>query len=262
MLFKGKKLKPMTVIIIFICLFVSIYLVGFLLGRMSIEAPTTKDVNEQSQNVVEDNRSKMKLLLSSKKIFLTYKNASNIKIEKQSMNDLKYFFNEISKIRAVENYKPTYVGYTNTGVKFSTDLVYFKLYDLQSEEFYKVPINSKKSFEKLLIKSIFTSFDFLSRYDMWNEVVLKYKDESKQIFPWSKNDLAHTLLFKREVGKVQPEKYANEKNYEMDVKGDIFSLKIETRSQDFIKVTCKGATTYYEVEPTFYNYLKEEVFSK
>lgn len=56
----------------------------------------------------------------------------------------------------------------------------FRVYTVNKEEYYKVPVSSKDAFKKLLDESIYTSFDLLSHYKDWKEVTITHGKEIKK----------------------------------------------------------------------------------
>ena len=75
--------------------------------------------------------------------------------------------------------------------------------------------------------------------------------------------MINKILYKREVGKIQPEKEFTrvKDNYTIKVDKSGVVLSIQTMGKDFIKVTCGDNTAYYEVYPYLYNYLHYKEFN-
>ena len=122
--------------------------------------------------------------------------------------------------------------------------------------------NTKDEFKKILEKSIYTSFDFVKQYKTWKEVKITYKDKTKNLSRWKYDDLANTMASKRIVGKVQPEKSKERSDYNfvIQIKADNYEAKIETMGEDYVKISSKDLSSYYEVHTALYTYIKDEVF--
>ena len=133
---------------------------------------------------------------------------------------------------------------------------------VNKEEYYKIPVSSKDEFKKILEKSIYTSFDFVKQYKTWKEVKITYKDKTKNLSRWKYDDLANTMASKRIVGKVQPEKSKERSDYNfvIQIKADNYEAKIETMGEDYVKISSKDLSSYYEVHTALYTYIKDEVF--
>ena len=64
----------------------------------------------------------MTQLRSKKKIYMSTGEIQNIKVEKFIGMKLKYELTKFSKVRKPEKFTPIYTGYSDDGVRFSTDL--------------------------------------------------------------------------------------------------------------------------------------------
>ena len=148
------------------------------------------------------------------------------------------------------------------GVRFSTDLNLFRIYTVNEEVYYKIPVSEKTRFEKILSGSIYTSFDFVKKYKTWKNVSVSYNDQKKTIHKWKYDDLAYKMSSKRIVGKIQPEKNKERSkyNFTIDIQGDNYTLKIETMGKDYVKISSDKGEAYYEVSIALYEYLREEIF--
>lgn len=258
---KKRKLKKKAAILIGVVVFFIIYFISFKIG-LNMEKDKS-EVPKKVETEEEDTRSLMTQIKEKKKIYVSDKNIENIKIEEDMWNDIKFFFSDFKKVRnTTSSYEAVYEGYSDDGVKFSTDLNFFRVYTVNKEEYYKVPVDSKSAFKKLLDESIYTSFDLLSHYKDWKEVNISHGKEIKKIHRWKFDDLAHKMISKRVVGKVQPEKSKerSEYNFTIDIKGDNFAVKVETMGKDYVKVTSKKTVSYYEVHTSLFDYLKNEIF--
>ncbi|MCC0654443.1 hypothetical protein [Clostridioides sp. ES-S-0001-03] len=257
---KKRKLKKKAAILIGVVVFFIIYFISFKIG-LNMEKDKS-EVPKKVETETEDNRSLMTQIKEKKKIYVSDKNVENIKIEEDMWNEIKFFFSEFKKVRNTTSYEAIYEGYSDDGIKFSTDLNFFRVYTVNKEEYYKVPIDSKNSFKKLLDESIYTSFDLLSHYKDWKEVTITYGKETKKVHKWKFDDLAHKMISKRVVGKVQPEKSKerSDYNFSINIKGENFAVKVDTMGKDYVKVTSKKTVSYYEVHTSLFDYLKNEIF--
>ncbi|WP_242824233.1 hypothetical protein [[Clostridium] dakarense] len=218
----------------------------------------TKNIEEQE----EDTRSLVNQISSKKKIYVSDSKVENVKIEETYWDEIKVLFSEFTKVRKPDSFNPVYNGYSDDGVRFSTDLNYFRVYTVNKEEYYKIPVATKKEFNKLIDESIYTSFDFIKQYKGWESVEITYKEETKKIHKWKFDDLAYKMGAKRIVGKVQPEKSKerSDYNFTIKIKGEHYDAKVETMSKDYVKITSGKAVSYYEVTPTLFDYIKEDIF--
>ena len=92
------------------------------------------------------------------KIYLSDGIVSDIRAEQELLEEIRYCFEDISKIRKPQSYKSIYEGYSDDGLKFSTDLNVMRIYTVNEEEYYKIPVTSKDELKNILNKIIFTSF--------------------------------------------------------------------------------------------------------
>ena len=254
-----RKVKKSAILIMGIICFFIIYFAAFNYFSNIGKGQGAKipDVEEKV-----DARSLLSQFKSKKKIYISDGNVSNVRMEEEKVQEFQYSFNEFSKIRTPDSYKPIYEGYTDDDIKFSTDLNVIRIYTVNKEEYYKIPVSSKDEFKKILEKSIYTSFDFVKQYKTWKEVKITYKDKTKNLSRWKYDDLANTMASKRIVGKVQPEKSKERSDYNfvIQIKADNYEAKIETMGEDYVKISSKDLSSYYEVHTALYTYIKDEVF--
>lgn len=257
---KKRKIKKEFWIIGAVILFFVVYFVTFKIARSWDEESSaqTKNIEEQE----EDTRSLISQISSKKKIYMSDSKVENVKIEETYWDEIKVLFSEFAKVRKPQAHNPVYNGYSDDGVRFSTDLNYFRVYTVNKEEYYKIPVATKEEFNKLIDESIYTSFDFIKQYKGWENVEISYKDETKNIHKWKFDDLAYKMGAKRIVGKVQPEKSKerSDYNFTIEIKGKHYDAKVETMSKDYVKITSGDAVSYYEVTPTLFDYIKDEIF--
>ena len=204
----------------------------------------------------------MTQLQSKNKIYMSTGDIQNIKVEEVYWDEVKYELTKFSKVRNQEKFTPIYTGYSDDGVRFSTDLNFFRIYTVKQEVYYKVPVSEKSKLDELLSGSIYTSFDFVKQYKTWKNVKISYNNETKTIHKWKYDDLVYKMSSKRVVGKVQPEKSKDRSkyNFTIDIQGEDYNLKIETMGPYYVKITSDKGLAYYEVSIALYDYLRDEIF--
>ena len=256
---KRRRVKKSAILVAVIILFFSVYFLAFNIS--------SKIANKDTQNAVqidkqEDNRSLLKQLNDKDKIYLSDKVVSDVRVDEELLEELRYSFEDISKIRTPQSYTSIYEGYSDDGLKFSTDLNVIRIYNVNEEEYYKIPVSSKEEFKNILDKSIYTSFDFVKQYKTWTSVKITYKDTTKNLSRWKYDDLANTMASKRVVGKVQPEKSKQRSKYNfiIEIKADNYEAKIETMGENYVKINAKNLSSYYEVHTALYDYIKNDIF--
>ena len=256
---KRRKLKKQVVLIIAIISFFAVYFFAFQFGTY-LDKKNEEPVKQVEE--IEDTRPLITQLKSENKIYISNSEIENIRIEENNWEEIKYLFTKFSKIRTPEKFTPTYNGYTDKGLKFSTDLNYLRVYKVNSEEYYKVPVEEKSEFEKVLKESMYTSFDFIKQYKTWKNVTIYYNDNKKTIHKWKFDDLSYKMAAKRLVGKVQPEKSKerSEYNFTIDIKGENYEVKVETMGKDYVKIISGELQAYYEVYTGLFDYIKDTIF--
>ena len=258
---KKRKVKRSVLVATSIVAFFIIYGLAFYAGTYldNKDKPKTEAKDEE---IEIDKRSLINQLNSKKKIYISNGDVENIKIEEVYWEDVKFELTKFAKVRKPEKFNPTYTGYSDDGVRFSTDLSLFRIYTVKEEVYYKIPVSEKTRFEKVLNKCIYTSFDFIKQYKTWKNVKVTYKNESKTIHKWKYDDLAYKMSSKRTVGKVQPEKNKERSkyNFTIDIQGDNYTLKIETMGKHYIKISSDKGEAYYEVSIAMFDYLRDVIF--
>ncbi|WP_434797999.1 hypothetical protein [Terrisporobacter vanillatitrophus] len=256
---RKRKIKKSVFLVAAIILFFGVYIISFTL--FSNKNDSSKD-NAVKIQEPEDNRSLLKQLEEKDKIYLSDGTVSDVRVDEELLEELRYSFEDISKIRKPASYESTYEGYSDDGLKFSTNLDVIRIYTVNEEEYYKIPVSSKDEFKKILDKSIYTSFDFIKQYKTWKEVKITYKDTTKNLSKWKYDDLANTMAAKRVVGKVQPEKSKERSKYNfvIEIKADNYEAKVEVMGANYVKIESKGLSSYYEVHTALHDYIKDEVF--
>ncbi|MEG0856149.1 MAG: hypothetical protein RSG52_06685 [Terrisporobacter sp.] len=256
---KRRKIKKSTFLVAGIIVFFVIYFGTFKLFSSLDKNDKDNAVKVQTE---EDNRSLLRQLKDKDKIYLSDAVVSDVRVEEQLLEELRYSFEDVSKIRTPESYKPVYEGYSDDGVKFSTDLDVMRVFTVEQEEYYKIPVTSKEEMKNILDKSIYTSFDFVKQYKTWNSVTITYNGEKKSISKWKYDDLANKMVAKRVVGKVQPEKskQRSKENFVININADNYEAKVETMGVDYVKINVKKLSSYYEVHTGLHEYIRAEVF--
>ena len=258
---KKRKIKKSAILIIGVIIFFVVYFISF-----KVFSDIAKNQG-QGNSVVstekkEDTRSLLDQFKDKSKIYISDGNVSNVRMEEEKVEEFQYSFKEFSKIRTPDSYSPIYEGYTDDEIRFSTDLNVFRVYTVNEEEYYKVPVSYKKEFKEVLDTSIYTSFDFIKQYKTWKKVTIDYGDESKKISGWNYDDLASKMIQKRLVGKIQPQKARERSKYKftINITADNYEAKVDIMGEDYVKITVNDLISYYEVSNNLYDYIKTEVF--
>ena len=254
-----RKVKRSAIFIIGIISFFMIYFISFKAFSGLGHKEGSKPVSTEEK---VDSRSLLSQFKSKNKIYISDGNVSNVRMEDEKVEEFRYSFNEFSKIRTPDSYKPVYEGYTDDDIRFSTDLNVFRVYTVNKEEYYKVPVSYKKEFKEILDTSIYTSFDFIKQYKTWKQVTIDYGDETKKVIGWSYDDLASKMVQKRLVGKIQPEKARARCKYKftINIKSDNYEARVDIMGEDYVKITVNNLISYYEVSNNLYNYIKTDIF--
>lgn len=260
---KKRKLKKSIIMLIGVICFFIVYFAAFKLGRY-LDEKNVEPVKVEEQE--EDTRSLKSQISTKNKIYISDENVESIRIEKEYWEKIKILFSEFAKVRKPESYTPIYNGHSDDGIRFSTDLNYFRVYTVNREEYYKIPVATKKEFKTTLGQSIYLSFDFAKQYKNWKSVEINYENDVKKIHKWKFDDLSYKMGAKRMVGKVQPEKgkERSEYNFTINISGSYYNLKIETMGKDYVKISAgegeNHAEAYYEVHTGLYEYLLYDIF--
>jgi|SRR3712207_3257173 len=199
-----------------------------------------------------------------KKMYISDEEVENIKISGDTLDKFKRAMDVFVDVRKIDgDFSPKNYGRTDTGIEFETDFNYFKLTDGKKTEYYKIPIISQKEFQDMYRRMIYTSLDFITDNKDIGKMRVYHGNDDKRIWPWRKDDVIHKILYKREVGKIQPEKEFKKykENYTIRMEKNNTKIKVQTMGKDFIKVECGDNIAYYEVYPDLYNYLHKEVFN-
>lgn len=261
---KKRKIKKSAAVAIGVIAFFAVYFISFSVFKNLDKKVETKTASSEEQ--AEDTRTLLNQIKSKSNIYINDESdssLSSIKINEEYWKEIKYFFPEFSEIRAPQEYSALYVGNSDDGVRFSTDLNYLRVYNVNKEEYYKVPIAVKEEFERIIKKSIYTSFDFVKQYKTYDKVTItSSKGDKKVLHKWKYDDLSYKMASKRMVGKVQPEKNKerSDYNFAVDIEGKSYQVRIETMGRDYVKITSKGEQSYYEVHTGLFDYLKEDIF--
>ena len=260
---KKRKLKKSMAVIIGVVGFFIVYFGAFSYG-VYLDEKNVEPVKVEDQE--EDTRPLINQISTKDKIYISDENVDGIRIEEEYWKKIKILFSEFSKIRKPESYTPIYNGHSDDGIRFSTDLNYFRVYTVNKEEYYKVPVTIKKEFKITLGQSIYLSFDFVRQYKNWKTVEVSYDNSVKKIHKWKFDDFSYKMGSKRMVGKVQPEKgkERSKYNFTIDITGSYYSLKVETMGKDYLKISAgegeNHRETYYEVHTGLYDYLLYDLF--
>ena len=271
------KLNIIVRVVVVILIFMLLYSISFKMARINIDKGQTMDImsvdtggeKTKTQEAMEAKKaedSKKTLLVrfkESKKIYISNEETENIKISGETLEQFKRKTEVFVKVRNLDDdFKTSNKGYTDNNLHFKTDFNYFVITSGKRVENYKVPVSMKAELESEYRKLIYTSVDFITNKENMGSIRLYHGDKSKKVWPWKKDDLIYKILYKREVGKIQPEKEfrKSKDNYTIKMEKSGEEIYIQTMGKDFIRVTCGDNIAYYEVYPELYNYLHDEVF--
>ncbi|MBL6465944.1 MAG: hypothetical protein JNG49_05980 [Peptostreptococcus stomatis] len=271
------KLNIIVRVVVVILIFMLLYSISFKMARINIDKGQTMDImsvdtggektkTQEAMEAKKAEEAKKSLLVrfkESKKIYISDEETENIKISGETLEQFKRKAEVFVKIRNLDDdFKTSNKGYTDNSLNFKTDFNYFVITSGKRVENYKVPVSMKAELEAEYRKLIYTSVDFITNKENMGSIRIYHGDESKKVWPWKKDDLIYKILYKREVGKIQPEKEfkKSKDNYTIKMEKSGVKIFIQTMGKDFIKVTCGDNTAYYEVFPELYNYLHDEVF--
>ena len=271
------KLNIIVRVVVVILIFMLLYSISFKMARINIDKGQTMDImsvdtggektkTQEAMEAKKAEEAKKSLLVrfkESKKIYISDEETENIKISGETLEQFKRKAEVFVKVRNLDDdFKTSNKGYTDNSLNFKTDFNYFVITSGKRVENYKVPVSMKAELEAEYRKLIYTSVDFITNKENMGSIRIYHGDESKKVWPWKKDDLIYKILYKREVGKIQPEKEfkKSKDNYTIKMEKSGVKIFIQTMGKDFIKVTCGDNTAYYEVFPELYNYLNDEVF--
>ena len=271
------KLNIIVRVVVVILIFMLLYSISFKMARINIAKSQTMDImsvdtggektkTQEAMEAKKAEEAKKSLLVrfkESKKIYISDEETENIKISGETLEQFKRKAEVFVKVRNLDDdFKTSNKGYTDNSLNFKTDFNYFVITSGKRVENYKVPVSMKAELEAEYRKLIYTSVDFITNKENMGSIRIYHGDESKKVWPWKKDDLIYKILYKREVGKIQPEKEfkKSKDNYTIKMEKSGVKIFIQTMGKDFIKVICGDNTAYYEVFPELYNYLHDEVF--
>ncbi|MEF9992559.1 MAG: hypothetical protein ACRCYC_03295 [Paraclostridium sp.] len=257
---KKRKVKKSMVILIGVIAFFIVYAGTYI--HFSKEQESDQPIKVEDTSTKDDSRPLLSQLKTNDTVYISDENLQDVRIDQEYWEQIKFFSTKFKEVRKPSSYDGTYEGYLDNGIRFSTDLDYFRIYTVSREEFYKIPVSEKKAFDKLLQESIYTSIDSVKKYKTWDSVEIIYGDQVKKPWRWSYDDLAYKISVKRLVGKIQPEKSKERSpyNFTIKIKGDGYSINLETMGKDYVKVTSDKATAYYEVHEGLFEYLRDDIF--
>ncbi len=259
----ARKYKKNVKIAMGIILFLVTYLICLKIFGNMLDNNELNNNTSTTETQRESTNSLRSQLNYKKNIYMSSENADSIKIESVHWDEVRIIFNQFPSIREVDKFNPIYKGHSDDGIRFETDLDYFRIYTVSKEEFYKVPVTDKEKLESILNESIYTSLGFVKQYKTWNKVQITDGNKTRTLSKWKFDELSYKLISKRIVGKVQPEKNKekSEYNFVVNIEGDNYTATIETMGEDYVKISSEKGEAYYEVSTILFNYLKEDVFN-
>lgn len=270
--FIGARIKnPFFVFVLFIVVILFLYVVSFKLSGKVIRS--AQEANQQAENSAENTtqnelavkkyeeskKTILQRMMDSKSLYLSDDKVKNIKIEGQTRDNFIREIETFVKVRDVDDsFKPKNYGRDSSDIEFRTDFNFFEIKEKGKVEYYKIPVGVKDDFESMYKRYIYTSIAFITNKDDVGKIYVHYKNEKKRLWwPPTKKDLMYKILYKREVGKIQPEKEfeKTKKNYTIKMEKSNIQVTIQTMGKDFIKVTTGDNVAYYEVYTDLYNFL-------
>ncbi len=256
---KKRRIKKSVLLVIGIVCFFIVYFISFkyFSSLGNVEGTKIPGAVEKVET-----RSLLEQFKEENKIYISNDKVTGVRMEDEKVTEFRYSFKEFSKIRTPKSYSPLYEGYTDDEIQFSTDLNVFRIYTVNQEEYYKIPVAYKKEFKEILDTSIYTSFDFIKQHKTWKKVTIDYGDENKKIHNWKYDDLASKMVQKRLVGKIQPEKARERSKYKftINITADNYEAKVDIMGEDYVKITVDNLVSYYEVSDSLYDYIKTDIF--
>ena len=268
--FNKKRLMILGLIVFFIVYILSF---NFISSKFSQKDDKTSEITatnnknsgetlEQREILESEKRESNKDLIvrfkEANKIYIGDNRANHIKITGSSLQTFDRLITNFVKIRNVNNdFSPVCSGKSSNGVRFLTDFNYFELIDKNKTVHYKIPVSYKNDFQNLYRRLIYTSVEFITNGEDIGSIKVYSGNDSKSVWFWNKKELLNKLLYKREVGKIQPEKEFQKikDNYTVKMDKSGVKISIQTMGKDFVKVTCGDNIAYYEVYPDLYTYL-------
>lgn len=257
---KRKKIKKSFIIVIGIILFFVVHIGVY--TWLSKKQPKEDMPQIDTLETESDNSPLINQIKGKDTIYMSDSNLQDVRVEVEYWDKIKFFSNQFKKVRKPDKYESLYEAYTDNGIRFSTDLDFFRIYTVNKEEFYKIPVAEKKLFEQLLKESIYTSIDSVKKYKTWKSAEVSYGNKVKKIKKWKYDDLAYKISVKRIVGKIQPEKSKerSEYNFTINIEGEGYSVRVETMGKDYVKIVSDKATAYYEVHVGLFEYIRDVIF--
>lgn len=258
---KRKKIKKSFIIAMCIVLFFAVHISVYTILSKE-QQPKNDSTSVETMEVENNNTPLINQIKGKDTVYMSDKNLQDVRVEPEYWDKISFFSSQFKKVRKPSQYESLYEAYTDNGIRFSTDLEFFRIYTVKKEEFYKIPVDEKKAFEQLLQESIYTSIDSVKKYKSWKSVEVSYGSEVKKVKKWKYDDLAYKISVKRIVGKIQPEKSKERSkyNFTINIEGEGYSVKLETMGKEYVKVTSDKATAYYEVHVGLYEYIMNSIF--
>lgn len=270
--FLSSRIKnPFFVFVFFILVILVLYMFAFKFSRTIIvsEQQSQAKMEEKSENTAqnelavkkyeESKKTVLQRFIESKNVYISDEKVDNIKISDQTRDNFMREIETFVRVRSVgDDFSPKNYGKDSSNIEFRTDFNFFEIKKDKKVEYYKIPVGVKEDFEKMYNRYIYTSIAFITNKDDVGKIYIYYGNEKKRVWwPPTKKDLIGKILYKREVGKIQPEKEyeKTKKNYTIKMEKSDIKVNIQTMGKDFIKVTTGDNIAYYEVYTDLYNFL-------
>ncbi|MFI3211423.1 MAG: hypothetical protein R3Y64_10305 [Peptostreptococcaceae bacterium] len=238
-----------------------LFFVGYIPALSYFDAKLSNDyVRPISSNIETEYNNIMRTFLNSKQIFIENSNIGIVEIDDITWYNLKVLFADFSEIRSDERFIPLYEGHNGRGIRFETNFDIFRVYTVNQEKFFKVPIAIQPLIQDLLDDFLYTSMDYVKQYRRWSSLSISNGSKTKRIAKYNHSKIAYQLNTKRRIGDIQPlkSKAKSEIDYSIEAKGDNgYYFKLETMGKDYIKISNEHNEVYYEVNHSVYNYLAD-----
>ena len=254
MIYKRKNKSSKVVMTCFILFFIVYFITFFIFCKKEM---AKEEADSTESQIVVNEKSLFSQFKYSKYIYLSNNDISDVEVDSMLKSEIISFLDDIIKIRTPDKYTPTYTGHIKNDIKFSTNGDILRLYSIDKEEFYKIPIKVQEEIKHLLKKSIYGSIDYLTNFNDWTNVTIKYQGKSFELKKANYKNFANSILKKKMLGKYQPEytKERQEDNFEITIQHNKHKIVLDVIGKNYLKVSVNDTISYYEVYPNLNEYL-------
>lgn len=235
---------------------------GYYVGAKAFGLIDRNDAEASYYSIENKNTPLLTKLASSNSIYMSNKYIKRVRVFDEYKESLQDFLtNSTMSIREPKHFKVLYQGFSNSGVKFYTDLDVLKLEDFNSSAYYKISETVKPDFFNLIEKMLYLSSTTIKDCENWKSVniVDLNSNVSKKIKESDFDEFASKISIVRSCGKIQPEKNLNlvKNNYTVQIttKNDI-TYTLYTMGKNYMKIELNGSNSeYFEVKTSGYDYI-------